>query len=68
MNYEKEYIRLWNAAEQALKNIDFEIHLVGSWAALRVLKNAVDWGRDKPSPIKPVTPDRRNGSNKHGGN
>ena len=54
MNYEKEYIRLWNAAEQALENIDFEKRLVASWAALRILKNAVDWGRDTPLPNQPV--------------
>ena len=45
INYEKEYIRLWNAAEQALENVDFDKRLVASWAALRILKNAVDYGR-----------------------
>ena len=48
MNYEKEYIRLWNAAEQAMENVDFDKRFINSWAALRILKNAVNWGRDKP--------------------
>lgn len=46
LDYEREYIRLWNAAEQLLDNVDIENRIVASWAAMSVLKNAVDYGRE----------------------
>ena len=44
MNYKKEYIRLYKCAAQAIENVDFDNRTIHSFAALIVLKNAVDWG------------------------
>lgn len=44
INWEKEYIKLWNVSEQLLENIDgLKIHSRG---ALIAFKNGVDYGRN----------------------
>ena len=68
INFEKEYIRLWNAAEQALENIDLETHTIASWASLAVLKIAVEWGRSQEIHLEKPLPHDSRGHGRLGNN
>lgn len=59
MDYKKDFERLLDAARQVSDNVDFDKRKVYSFAALRVLRNAVNFYDNEKQPVPKADHEKR---------